>query len=331
MISIIKRILVCVVVILMAIGLMSCLKKKKVQKIELEDEITVMEDPNEPKEDMIPRPDLQPKLKEAQEKYKEAVAWLYIPESVDLPVMLCSKDSGENDGKNRYYRHAEDGSYRLCGSVYTFPKSVIDSREKLSRNLVLMGHHIEGKNELLLGPLEKFYEFSFTKKHPYVFLAIPGENLIFEIFAVYVTEVPARKYNKVGFCYYFSVDPANETPDNPTKGGDGSLPAQFVAATDKSWVQIVSEEAKKRSLYNYEGISIDKDDKIITLTTCTYIFGKTGSKNCLSIEFVIQGKLLTPERKLRDEARVKKNQNPKWPNLPEPKRSFKYEAEDGEK
>ncbi|MDR2817474.1 MAG: class B sortase [Oscillospiraceae bacterium] len=309
------------------------------RKNEKEEVVTAVED-TELKEDMIARPVLQPKLKAAREKYPDAAAWIYIPgTNIDYPVMKSEKNYSSSVDNGRvpfYHRHAEDGSYRVSGSIYALHECDLASRKTLSRNTVVAGHNMEDgtskDDNVRLAQLEKFYDINFAYEHPYIFLSIPDEDLVFEIFAVYITDVPYRGYGAPGFFYYLSDFP-DETPKNPKdrvypKGGDGSIPVVIDEKYGVSWIQNIAREAKLRSLYNYE-VSVGKNSKVLTVTTCTYKYGKTGSPNCKSIEFVVQGKLLPASKKLYDKAQFfSRNENPKPPQgLPNPNVDYVYRAE----
>lgn len=313
----------------LAVGLLvvslfcGCPFRKETPKAEVKPEA---EDDGEPKEDMIPRPDLQPKLKAAREKYPDAVAWIHIPgTNIDYPVMQKKKEE-KDPGNPFYFRHAEDGKYRLSGSIWTYQGCNFASRKTLSRNTDIGAHNMEtGPDKgVRFAQLENFCNINFAHKHPYLFLSIPGEDMVFEVFAVYITDVPFRlKRGPKGFNYYSSDFPIE---GRFVRGGDGSAPAVVDEKIGLTWVQVTALEAKKRSLYNYE-VEIGKNSKLLTLATCTYKYGKTESPNCKVIEFVVQGKLIPASKKLRDRALLSKNESPEPPKVPNPNVSYVYMAE----
>lgn len=301
-------------------------KKSKYDEDESTDKQAVI---TELQEDMIARPNLQPKLKQAMEKYKDTVAWIHIPDTnIDYPVMRSSKDFTSASGIEPYFysRHAENGKYRLEGSLFTFKECNFDSRKTLSRNTVIMGHNMtdDSAKRTMFSQLLKYFDINFANEHPYIFLSLPDEDLVFQIFAVYITEVPFRKYSPNNAFNYYSSDYMKN--GQVIKGGDGSLPVNIPEGKKNSYIQAIAQEAKRRSLYNYS-TKVTKSSKIITLSTCTYKYGVTGSKNCKTIEFVVQGKLLSASKKLADKANLTKNEDAKPPqNLPEPS-NFVYECE----
>ncbi|GHU85730.1 hypothetical protein FACS1894198_4130 [Clostridia bacterium] len=323
-----KKLVFGLTVILLVLSLSGgCPFRKETPEVEVKPEA----EDEELKEDMIARPVLQPKLKTEREKHPDAVAWIYVPgTNIDYPVMKSEKKD-KSDAYPYYYRRAENGEQRRSGSIWTLMACNFASRKTLSRNTVVAGHHMEKGTDkdydVRLAQLEKFYEINFAHEHPYVFFSIPGEDMVFEVFAVYIAEVPGRDPKVKGFPYYTSYFLPDGKEYKECRGGDGSLPA-VVNEEGLSCIQKIAREAKLRSLYNYE-TKVGKDSKIITLTTCTYKYGKTGSKNCDVIEFVVQGKLLSTSKKLYDKARFfSKNENPKPPqDLPNPNVDYVYMAE----
>ena len=321
----IKKLLVFGLIFALVSTCFSSCKPKKSKYDEEETEVST-----ELTEDMIERPILQPKLKEAMGKYADAVGWINIPgTNIDYPVMQSQKDYTPAAGSEGFYysRHSEDKKYRLEGSIFTFKECNFESRKKLSRNTVIMGHNMwdDTATRTMFSQLLKHFEINFANEHPYIFLSLPEQDLVFQIFAVYITEVPFRKYSPKAAFNYYSSDYMN-SDGKTVKGGDGSLPVNIPKGKKYSYAQVVAAEAKKRSLYNYP-VQVGKNSKIITLSTCTYKYGKTDSKNCKTVEFVIQGKLLPASKKLADKAYLTKNENPKPPQgLPEAS-DFVYECE----
>ncbi len=67
--------------------------------------------------------------------------------------------------------------------------------------------------------------------------------------------------------------------------------------------------AKEGSIFNYP-VEVGEDDKIITLSTCTYKFGDSGNQKQ---RFVVFGRLLTEEEEMPDTITLTENPAPKMP------------------
>ncbi|MDR1354394.1 MAG: class B sortase [Oscillospiraceae bacterium] len=335
----VKKLLICAFIVVgLFLGSLIAfnLWRKRAQKsVPVVEQVEIEESAQELMEDMIPRPVLLPKLEAAQEKNKDVVAWIYVPgTNIDFPVMQSDKDYTRQSPREEFYlHHDENGKRSLSGSIYTHKQSVLSSRESLSRNLWLNGHSMEedmkknAASQRMFAQVHKFFDARFAFRTPYFFIAIPGEVLVYKVFAVFITEVPYRKHSPPGaFLFYSSDFPRNS--DGPNfKGGDGSGPAPLSPESGLSWTQVLANEAKLRSLYNYEDVPIGPDDKVGTLSTCTYEYGSTGSANCETTACVVQGILISRDEKLRDKARLRKNPNPKPPQgLPNPSVKVVYEA-----
>ena len=116
----------------------------------------------------------------------------------------------------------------------------------------------------------------FVKEHPYIYLSVDGEDLIFQITALFVTDI--------AFDY---IDP------NPM-GAD--LTEFFQTVEKKNWLDI-------------DGVTFSEGDTFLTLSTCCRKYDKTNSGNQ---RLVVMAKLL-PEGAAAQEFTVSLVDDPEMP------------------
>lgn len=229
------------------------------------------------KKNEVQIPDKKAELEEAYNKNKDTVGWINIPGTlVDWPVMK-GKDN------NYYLRRNEKKEYAFEGCIFGDDDSVFFPIDKLSNNIVIHGHNLDDNPEgKRFAQLIKFQDMEFAKRTPYIYLTTQDASLIYEIYAVFFTDI------KFG---YISV------------------------GLDEKMQKAMIDSAKQRSEYIYEDVEVTGKDKIITLSTCTYRYGAYGSVGQGNTRFAIQGKLINDVSNLKTQANLKKNPDPKKPNL----------------
>ena len=104
--------------------------------------------------------------------------------------------------------------------------------------------------------LYRYMDADYVKANPYIYLSVDGEDLIFQITALFITDIE--------FDY---IDP------NPT--GD-KLTEFFRTVERKNWL-------------DFDGVSFSEGDTILTLSTCCRKYDATNSGNQ---RLVVMAKLL---------------------------------------
>ena len=199
-----------------------------------------------PAGEVIPSVDRQAELAEARAKNPDTVAWLYIPGAeVDDPVM-----------------QVEDNGYYL----------------KLDENTTIFGHSASNcdPDGVRFTKLYHYMDADFVKEHPYIYLSVDGEDMIFQITALFVTDI--------GFDYI--------APD-PT--GD-DLTSFFETIARKNWL-------------DFDGVTFSEEDTVLTLSTCCRKYDKANSGNQ---RLVVMAKLL-PEGATAQEFSVSLVDSPEMP------------------
>ena len=124
--------------------------------------------------------------------------------------------------------------------------------------------------------LHRYMDADFVKKNPYIYLSVDGEDMIFQITALFITDT--------GFDY---IDP------NPM----GSKLTEFFQTVErKNWLDI-------------NGVTFSECDTILTLSICCRKYGKTNSGNH---RLAVMAKLL-PEGAAAQEFSVSLVENPELP------------------
>ena len=228
----------------------------------------------QPTGEIIPTVDRQKELKDAKKNNSDTVAWLYMPGAeVDDPVMQA-KD-------NAYYlQKDENGNYSEWGCYYAHCDNRLSSRSKLDRNTVIFGHSASNcdPDGPKLTKLHRYMDADYMKENPYVYLAVKGEDMVFQITACFITDI--------GFDYI--------APD-PT--GD-DLVSFFETVARKNWL-------------DFDGVTFSEEDTVLTLSTCCRKYDKANTGNQ---RLVVMAKLL-PEGATAQDFSVSLVDDPKCPDL----------------
>ena len=228
----------------------------------------------QPTGEIIPTVDRQKELKDTRKKYADAVAWLYMPGTeVDDPVVQA-KD-------NAYYlQKDENGNYSEWGCYSAHCDNRLSSRSKLDRNTVIFGHSASNcdPDGPKLTKLHRYMDADYMKENPYVYLAVKGEDMVFQITACFITDI--------GFDYI--------APD-PT--GD-DLVSFFETVARKNWL-------------DFDGVTFSEEDTVLTLSTCCRKYDKANTGNQ---RLVVMAKLL-PEGATAQDFSVSLVDDPKCPDL----------------
>ena len=200
----------------------------------------------------IPTVDRQAELAAAKKKNPNTAAWLYIPGAeVDDPVMQA-EDNGY------YMLLDENGEYSMWGCYYAHCENDLSARGKLDTNTTIFGH--SASNCDVNGPkftkLYRYMDADYVKANPYIYLSVDGEDLIFQITALFITDIE--------FDY---INP------NPT---GSKLAELFRTVERKNWL-------------DFDGVTFSEGDTILTLSTCCRKYDETNSGNQ---RLVVMAKLL---------------------------------------
>lgn len=170
-----------------------------------------------------------------KKEYPDLYAWIYIPETdVNYPIFQHPTD-------NEYYlRHNMDGTTGHPGCLYT---EKCNSKDFSDRNTVIYGHTLPEKDiASMFTTLHKFEKEEFFAKNDYIYVYTEEKKLIYEIFAAY--EYPA----------YHLIENFDYSDDD--------VYASYIDS-------IYHNTEGKIKNFKYD-IEVTVEDKILTLSTCTY-------------------------------------------------------------
>jgi sortase B len=220
--------------------------------------------------------DMRPEFRPLYAFNSDTIGWLTIPgTSIDTVVVQNEDDDGK---KADYYYLKNDfyGNYTRYGNLF------LDYRCKkynLSKNTIIYGHTTSSKEQVFYD-LVKYEDMEFFKKHPIIEYSTLYNKYRWKVFAVFVTSINASDDNGYVFNYIY--------PDMSDSSFEGYL-----------------KQVDERVLYK-TGIDVKPDDKILTLSTCSYNFD-VGSTEITSRLVVVARLMRNGESGEIDESLVKDN------------------------
>lgn len=157
-------------------------------------------------------------------------AWINVPgTAVDYPVL-------RHESENSYYlTHSVDKKKSAYGSIYTQNYNDMDFADF---NTVVYGHNM--KNGSMFGTLKKYRDKTFFEQNQYINVYMPGRIIKYQIFAAYVWD---DRHILLNF------DFENE-------------------AIREAYIDMIFSTRKMNANINND-LTVTKNDKIITLSTCT--------------------------------------------------------------
>ncbi len=197
------------------------------------------------------------KLANAKSQNADTKAWLQISETkIDNPVLQA-------ENNDYYLRRNEQKLHDVYGCYFADMYANVSSRDSLMQNTVIYGHTTAGENPetgLKFTTLFNYLDKDYLKQNPYITLTIGEDDLLFEIFAVF--------YSDINFYYI------NPTPSN--MGFDAFM-----------------QDVNSRNEYIFSNTTVTSEDKLLTLSGCSYKYDTNDKGNH---RFVVMGKLVNEKR-----------------------------------
>ncbi len=285
-----KRILALLLAAVMLLSLSGCDSREKPEPEETpkQEEVQTPEvKPEEPEEKqeieeeiVIEKPELGEEIAELKAKNDDVVGWLQIPDTeIDNAVVQTTNNEF-------YLRKDELKQYSWTGCYWIdFECTVGPTAEDLGRSTVIYGHNVnydDGKDKERFSQLFHFADEQWAKEHPYIYFSTPEEDMAWEVFAV--------AYTTDDFNYIQVLK-------------DRKVSSEQI--TEAQMINIVNE-ARERSEYDYNDVEVNGDDKIITLSTCSYKYGRRND-----VRFIVMAKLVTEEDTPVETANITINEDKK--------------------
>lgn len=214
-------------------------------------------------------------VKEHYEQNDDTVGWIFVPGTNIEDVIVQKKD----DTKNTYYERLDfNENYDFNGVYYADYRSVIgNTAAEMGVNTCVYGHSmtddpLDEQYNVKFANLHDFQDPELAKTMPYIQISTPEENLVYEVFAVFMgnCDNPAFSYNH-----------------NPS---------------GEEFLKTIQEEVLPRSIYNYD-VEVNKDDKFLTLSTCLYKLpdGRELDYKTTYFRYAIMAKLVSPDEPLKSQ------------------------------
>ncbi|MCR4615679.1 MAG: class B sortase [Clostridiales bacterium] len=207
------------------------------------------------------------KLKPVYAVNSDVAGWLRIPNTPIDTVVVKGKDN------SHYLKTDIYGKFTKYGDIFMDYRCTIDN---LKRNTILFGHTTYDYQQVFAG-LYNYKDPEFFKANPVIEFDTLTKEYKWKIFAVFFTSVEPKDDNGYVFNYI-----------RPT-------------FSDRSFSGYMNQVAQ-RALYS-TGVDVNSSDKILTLSTCAYDFGKD-----IDTRMVVVARLMRDgESEEIDENQVKEN------------------------
>ena len=168
---------------------------------------------------------------EQQAINEEICAWISVPgANVNYPILQSNVTE-----ENYYLNHDVNKKSSAKGAIYIQRNNTWNFSDP---NTVVYGHNM--RNGTMFGSLKKFRKADFFNENRYIYVYTPGHILTYEIYSAFV-------YDDRHILNSFDFSSKEEY-------------AEFLSAT-------LSPKSMTRNVR--EGIEVDTNDRIITLSTCT--------------------------------------------------------------
>lgn len=224
-------------------------------------------------------------MEEIKAQNSDVIAWLQVPNTTLNEPVVQTTDNDFYYRRNVYKQNAFEGCLFMdyeC-DIGTGVKA------DMPQNTIIYGHNLgnpqgvtDDPNGLLFAQLLNFRDIEFAKKTPYIYLTTEGEDLVYQVFAVIYTEANMKPVSYIYPSY---------------------------SASDFSKLL---EDIYARSIYKYPDVTVTANDKLLTLSTCTYKYGTYSVNN--QQRFVVFSKLVNGKN-FTETANVEENPDPKQPTF----------------
>lgn len=255
---------------------------------EEEKEQEELEKEEEPKV-VIDVPEKTTSISEWKAKNNDVIGWLMIPDTdINNPVVQTTN--------NKFYERLDElKQYNFEGCYWVdYECGMGPTADDLMRSTIIYGHNtdytapVDEKEGNRFSQLFHFTDIEWAKEHPYIYFSTEKEDLLWEVFACAYTSGNTKSSD-----YFDYIQVLKDRKVSNEQITEGQL------------MNIVNE-ARERSEYDYPDVEVSGDDKILTLSTCSYKYGSH-----TNVRYIIMAKLVTEEDKLVESANVVVNEDKK--------------------
>lgn len=167
-----------------------------------------------------------------KEKNSDTIAFIHMSETnINYPVV-------QTNNNDFYLTHSFDKSYNKAGWIFADYINKNLKNNELDKNTIIYGHNRQ--NNSMFGTLSNVFkeEWLSNKENHYINFSTLNNNMVWEVFSTYTIEKEE---------YYI----------------------QSNFSSDEEYISFLNT-IKNRSTYKYD-VNISKEDKILTLSTCTNV------------------------------------------------------------
>lgn len=183
----------------------------------------------------------------------------------------------QTDNNEKYLNLGFKGESTRYGTLFVDYRNNV---KDFDTNTIIYGHNMRDGSQL--GSLVLYNDIENYKNYPTVEFNTIYKNNKWKIFAAFLTNAEKKQDNGYAFPYLTTNFP-----------------------TSDSFLEFI-DEVKSRSYYINDGVDINQDDKILTISTCDTVF--SGARFVLMARLVRDG-----ESETVDVSNVKKNENQRFP------------------
>ena len=239
-----------------------------------------------------PSVELFTKISDKQKINKDVVGWLRVPGTdINEEVLQGPGKDGSYDVRKlgEYYERRDlTGQYNFYGCYFADYENAFGDRNGISKSTIIYGHSMtddlekdKDPNVAKFTPIKHYNDPEFAAKNPYIYFSTPEDDMVWKVFA--------GAYTEVTLPYYY-----------PDRTG-----AQFMSLIN---------EMMDRSELDFN-VDVNVNDKILILSTCTYIFGDT-EKERRNYRYIVGARLVRPDEEITETNTVTVNETVKKPKVP---------------
>lgn len=224
---------------------------------------------------VAPAKEVLDKLNEKIAINKDVVGWLRVPDT-EIDEQVLQKTDWDVAKNGEYYERKDiNGEYDWFGSYFADYESKVGDRNEMSNIVTIYGHSMnDNPDSDKFSKLKRYKEQKFAEEHPYLYLTTPTDDMVFKVFGVIYTDWKYLPY------YYPDEKSLKEAMKNKKDPKIDTL-------------QGVIDEMKARSKFDFD-VDVNANDKLLVLSTCTYLFGKTQEEQ-EQYRFIVVGRLVRPD------------------------------------
>ncbi|MBQ7638920.1 MAG: class B sortase [Clostridia bacterium] len=225
---------------------------------------------------------MQDSFKMIYSENQDVVGWIRIDgTSIDYPVMHA-------EDNKKYERATFYNEYSKRGSIWMdYRNRVGVNRTWFNKNTIIYGHHLSS-DECIFAELENYRDVEYYKTHPVIEMNTIYENYKWKIFGCIVTNVDAADDNGHMFYYW-----------NP-----------YISDENTS---AFCDEILTRSWFVNPAVDITESDKLLCLSTCTYMMN---ASKYYDMRCVVFARLVRPgEDETVDVSGAYQNTNRRMPQV----------------